>query len=64
MSVAFPHPSRRASWLASLRWFTVGLKHDEIHVIEARSCNQEEDDFWRQPENTDLIGPSDCGRDN
>ena len=45
-----------------LRWSTVGLKHDETHVIEARSCNQEEDDFWRQPENTDLLGPSDCGR--
>ncbi len=49
---------------APLRWFTVGLKHDEIHVTEARSCNREGDDFWRQPENTDLLGPSDCGRDN
>jgi len=58
-----PHPSRRLlAGGAPLRWFTVGLKHDEIHVIEARSCNQEEDDFWRQPENTDLLGPSDCGR--
>ena len=47
---------------APLRWFTVGLKHDEIHVIEARSCNREEDDFWRQSENTDLLEPSDCGR--
>ena len=49
---------------APLRWFTVGLKHDEIHVTEARSCDQEGDHFWRQPENTDLLGPSDCGRDN
>src|SRR6266446_2326417 len=49
---------------APLRWFTVGLKHDEIHVTEARSCNQEGDHFWRQPENTDLLWPSDCGRDN
>jgi hypothetical protein len=58
-----PHPSRRLlAGGAPLLWFTVGLKHDEIHVTEARSCNQEEDDFWRQPENTDLLGPRDCGR--
>ena len=54
--------SRLLAGRAPFRWFTVGLKHDEIHVTEARSCNQEEDDFWRQPENTDLLGPSDCGR--
>jgi hypothetical protein len=36
MSVASPHPSRRLlAGGAPLRWFTVGLKHDEIHVIEA-----------------------------
>ena len=54
MSVAFPASvtSRLLAGGAPLRWFTVGLKHDEIHVIEARSCNREEDDFWRQSENT------------
>jgi len=46
MSVAFPHPSRHLlAGGAPLRWFTVGLKHDEIHVIEARSCNREGDHF-------------------
>ena len=54
--------SRLLAGGAPLRWFTVGLKHDEIHVTEARSCNREEDDFWRRSENTDLLGPSDCGR--
>jgi len=35
MSVAFPHPSRHLlAGGAPLRWFTVGLKHDEIHVSE------------------------------
>jgi hypothetical protein len=44
--VGSPHPSRRLlAGGAPLRWFTVGLKHDEIHVTEARSCNREEDDF-------------------
>jgi hypothetical protein len=66
MSVAFPASvtSRLLAGGAPLRWFTVGLKHDKIHVTEARSCNQEGDHFWRQPENTDLLGPSDCGREN
>jgi hypothetical protein len=66
MSVAFPASvkSRLLAGGAPLRWLTVGLKHDEIDVTEARSCNQEGDHFWRQPENTDLLGPSDCGRDN
>jgi len=42
----------------------VGLKHDEIQVTGARSCNQEGDHFWRQRVNTDLLGPSYCGRDD
>ena len=49
-------------WRRSASLVHVGFKHDEIHVIEARSCNREEDDFWRRSENTDLLGPSDCGR--
>ena len=51
MSVAFPASvtSRLLAGGAPLRWFTVGLKHDEIHVIEAPSCNQERDHFWRHP---------------
>src|SRR6516164_6508902 len=60
-----PYPSAHLlAGGAPLRWFTVGLKHDEIHVTGARSCNQEGDHFWRQPENTDLLGPSYCGRDD
>src|SRR5438445_12709539 len=54
--------SRLLAGGAMIRWFTVALTNGEIYVIEACSCNQEEDDFWRQPENTDLLGPSDCGR--
>jgi hypothetical protein len=66
MSVAFPASvtSRLLAGGTALRWFTVGLKHDEIPATEARSCNQEGDHFWRQPENTHLLGPSDCGRNN
>ncbi len=58
------------AWLAALRFasFTVGLKHDEIDVTEARSCNQEGDHFWRDPANTNLLGLSNWGasggRDN
>ena len=64
ISVASPASvtSRLLAGGAPLRWFTVGLKHDEIHVTEARSCNQEGDHFWRDPENTNLLGLSDWVR--
>ena len=58
------HVARLLARGASFRKFHGGLKDDEIDVTEARSCNQEGDHFWRQPENTDLLGPNDCGRDN